>query len=280
MNTNAHGAKSRHAGSPNSTEIYAHVASEGVAEMRRPSVSLFWSALAAGLLISFSLVGKAALQAGLHGIPGAHVLESLGYTLGFVLVILSRLQLFTENTISPVLPTIAVPSVRNLRSLGRIWCISFGANLLGTCIMALLFARLPLVTPEVLEAIRAISVTATEPSFGQLLVRGIPSGLLIATLVWMRPSAGGAFLGLIIIVTYFIALAEFSHVVVGSCEVFFLAWSGHSAILPMLYGNILPTLIGNMIGGTGLFALISWAQIRAEVEETVQELRSRAEENP
>ncbi len=261
---------------PDSTQIYAEVAREGIEEMERPTSSLLWSGIAAGLLISMSLLFKAVLRHETTDIPAAHVIEAFGYTFGFVLVIFARLQLFTENTISPVLPTIAVPSFRNIRNLGRVWVASLAGNLVGTCIIALLFAKTTMITPETLKAMLEISHHVKDIGFMDSLLKGIPAGLLIAALVWMRPSAGGSFLGLVILVTYLIAIADFTHVIVGSCEIFLLAWSGEGKIVDMMAMNIFPTLIGNLIGGTGLFAVISWAQIRSEVAGPVRLLRKKA----
>lgn len=258
-------------------EIYIEVAREGIEEMHRPSVSLFWSAIAAGFLISFSLVTKAALHVETSDIPAGYAIESLGYTIGFILVIYCRLQLFTENTITPVLPTIAVPSAKNIGNLSRVWGISLGANFIGTGIMALMFAATPIVTPETLDAMLYISGKVAEMSFMESLIKGLPSGLLIAALVWMRPSSGESFLGLIFLVTYVIAIGDFTHVVVGSCEIFLLAWTGEGALGAMMLSNILPTLIGNVIGGTVLFALIAWVQIRRELKATVAKLREEAD---
>lgn len=258
-------------------ETFVAVAREGHEEMNRPSTSLFWSAVAAGLLISFSLLFKALLRAEVHGMPTAHAIESFGYTIGFVFVILARLQLFTENTISPVLPTISVPSRKNIYNTGRVWVLSLTGNLVGTCLIALLFARTAMVPQESLEAMIEISREVADISFGNSLVRGIPAGLLIGALVWMKPRAGGSVISLIILVTYLIALADFTHVIVGSCEMFLLAWSGNGNVLGLLWNNVFPTLIGNLIGGTGLFALLSWAQIRDEVRKEVATLRARAD---
>ena len=260
-----------------SPEIYAEVAREGIEEMARPSVSLFWSAIAAGFLISFSLLLKAVLHVEVDDLPAGHAIESLGYTIGFILVIYCRLQLFTENTITPVLPTIANPSARNMGNLGRVWGISLCANFVGTAIMALFFAKTPMVTPETLEAMLSISREVAGLSFLDSLIKGLPSGLLIAALVWMRPSSGENFLGLILLVTYVIAVADFTHVVVGSCEIFLLAWSGQGALGVMMLTNILPTMIGNVIGGPVLFALIAWAQIRRELKATVNRLHDESD---
>lgn len=260
-----------------SPEIYIEVAREGIEEMQRPSISLFWSAIAAGFLISFSLIAKAALHVETYDLPAGYAIESMGYTIGFILVIYCRLQLFTENTITPVLPTIAAPSARNLGNLGRVWGISLSANFIGTAIMAALFAFTPVVTPETLEAMIYISEKVAAMGFMESLVKGLPSGLLIAALVWMRPSSGESFLGLVFLITYVIAIGDFTHVVVGSCEIFLLAWSGQGALAEMALTNILPTLLGNVIGGTVLFALIAWVQIRRELRATVTKLREEAE---
>jgi len=257
---------------PTSPEIYIEIAREGIEEMGRPLGSLFWSAVAAGLLVSFSLVAKAVLHADVGDRPLGHAIESFGYTIGFILVIFCRLQLFTENTITPVLPTIAVPSTENFMNLTRVWTVSLGANFIGTAAMALLFVATPIVTPETLDAMVSISEKVAELTFTESLVKGMPSGLLIAALVWMRPSSGNNFLWLVFLMTYVIAVGNFTHVVVGSCEIFLLAWQGE-ALGPMLVGNVLPTLLGNVIGGTALFALIVWAQVKDEMKETVRRLR-------
>ena len=256
-----------------SPEIYVEIAREGIEEMARPSVSLFWSAIAAGFLISFSLLFKAVLYVEADGLPASHAIESLGYTFGFILVIYSRLQLFTENTITPVLPTVVNPSKQNIGNLSRVWGISLTANFIGTGLMALIFAKTTMASPETLAAMLKISHEVAELGFMPSLIKGLPSGLLIAALVWMRPSSGESFLGLIFLVTYVIGIAGFTHVVVGSCEMFLLAWSGEAPISELAVNSILPTLIGNIIGGTVLFSLIAWAQIREELQETIAKLR-------
>ncbi|KWV92710.1 formate/nitrite transporter family protein [Erythrobacter sp. YT30] len=260
---------------PTSPEIYIEIAREGIEEMSRPTLSLFWSAVAAGILVSFSFVAKAVLHADVGDMPLGHAIESLGYTIGFILVIFCRLQLFTENTITPVLPAIAAPSSSNFLNMGRVWGISLVANFIGTAIMAWLFMSTPIVTPETLEAMIAISKKVESLSFAESLARGMPSGLLIAALVWMRPSSGNNFLWLVFLMTYVIAVGDFTHVVVGSCEIFLLAWRGDHSLMAMGLDNILPTLLGNVIGGTALFALLAWAQVKNELKDTIRRLRSQ-----
>ncbi len=84
--------------------VYQIVRQEGQEQMERPAVSLWWSGFAGGLSISFSLLGQAALVRALPDAPWAPLVSSFGYSIGFLMVILARQQLFTETTITVVLP--------------------------------------------------------------------------------------------------------------------------------------------------------------------------------
>ncbi len=86
--------------------IYETVLREGEEELTRPVASLWWSGLAAGLSIGFSLVAQGLLEAHLPEAGWKPVVTKLGYSAGFLLVILGRQQLFTENTVTAVLPAI------------------------------------------------------------------------------------------------------------------------------------------------------------------------------
>jgi formate/nitrite transporter FocA (FNT family) len=90
--------------------IYETIRREGEEELERPGLSLALSGLMAGIAIGFSVVGEAMLRAYLPDQPWRHLVESFGYTFGFVIIIMARLQLFTENTMSPVLPLLIAPS--------------------------------------------------------------------------------------------------------------------------------------------------------------------------
>ncbi|WP_208613166.1 formate/nitrite transporter family protein, partial [Pantoea wallisii] len=84
--------------------IHEEIRQDGEKELERDGMALLWSAVAAGLSMSASLMAKGIFQVHLEGVPGAFLLENLGYTFGFVIVIMARQQLFTENTVTAVLP--------------------------------------------------------------------------------------------------------------------------------------------------------------------------------
>ncbi|MEO0714895.1 MAG: formate/nitrite transporter family protein, partial [Pseudomonadota bacterium] len=96
-------------------------------------------------------------------------------------------------------------------------------------------------------------------------LRALPAGFIIAGLVWMLPSAKGSEFWMIFTFIYLIALGDFAHVIVGSVELFALVWAGDVGLGKVAAANILPALLGNITGGTGLFALLAWAQVREEI---------------
>lgn len=245
--------------------IYEVVRQQGIEEMERPNSSLLWSGVAAGLAISASVTSKGALEYLLGDMPGGKVISNFGYTVGFLLVIVGRFQLFTENTITVILPLLAKFTPKTLASAVRVWSVVLVANLIGTAIVAALSIYVGLLPPGVLEGSLKVSRHLAEYSAWQNLIYGAPSGFLIAGLVWANANTEGSGFWMIVVVTYVIALCGFTHVVAGSTEYFMLMMNGEMSLLNGFGVGILPTLVGNIIGGTGLFAFIAYAQVREEI---------------
>jgi formate/nitrite transporter FocA (FNT family) len=251
--------------SPRTPVIYEIVRRLGDEEMDRPITSLWWSGVAAGLSISFSLLAQAILQSHLPETSWTPLVASLGYPVGFVMVVLSRQQLFTESTVTAVLTVMADLTLTSLARLGRLWSVVLVANMAGTLVAALLCTFTPVLTPELKAAMLDIAGQITNHSWIEMMVRAIASGFLIATLVWLLPSAAAAQFHVIVVITYLIAAAGFMHIVAGSVEAFFLVLNGHLGVQPMITDFFVPVLIGNIIGGTALFALIAYAQVMKEM---------------
>ncbi len=251
--------------SPPTPVIYEVVRRLGEEEMARPLVSLWWSGVAAGLSISFSLLSQAILQSHLPDAPWRPLVTSLGYTVGFVMVVLSRQQLFTENTITVVLPVMAEPTLRNLRKLARMWSVVFAANMAGTLFAAAISIFTPALTPELRDGMVSISLHLLDHGWIEMVFKGIAAGFLIAAMVWLLPGAESAQFHVVVLMTYLIAAGGFMHIVAGSIEAFLLALHGDLGVWPMLADFFAPVLIGNVIGGTALFALIAYAQVMKEI---------------
>jgi formate/nitrite transporter FocA (FNT family) len=86
--------------------IHEIIREEGEAELRRPASALAWSGLASGLSMGFSFLTQALLRSSLPEEPWRHLIDSFGYSVGFIIVVLGRQQLFTESTLTAVLPVL------------------------------------------------------------------------------------------------------------------------------------------------------------------------------
>jgi formate-nitrite transporter family protein len=111
----------------------------------------------------------------------------------------------------------------------------------------------------------SISRHMVELGWVEMFFRGISAGFLIAAMVWLLPSAEGAQFHMITLMTYLIAVGGFTHIVAGSVEAFLLVINGEASPVSMLAGFMVPTLLGNIVGGTVLFAVISYAQGMEEI---------------
>nr|WP_281415082.1 formate/nitrite transporter family protein [Azospirillum picis] len=237
---------------------------EGQQELERPASSLLWSGLAAGLSMGFSMVGEALITTHLPDEPWRPLIASFGYCFGFLIVILGRQQLFTENTLTVILPLLHRWSTRSLLQVLRLWVLVFAANIAGT----LLFAAFAAGTEAFSEPMRAAFVelgkTAARSGFMTTLLHGVLAGWLIALLVWITPAVGQARFFVIVALTWLIALGKFAHVVAGSAEVSLAVMAGPIGWGDYAFGFLLPSLIGNVLGGVGLVALINHAQVRQD----------------
>src|SRR3954463_1106561 len=250
---------------PRTPVIYDVVRRYGEEEMARPAVSLWWSGLAAGLSMSLSALPQAILQRHLPAADGRPLLTGLGYPVGFVMVVLARQQLFTENTITVMLPIIRAPSWRNIGRGGRMWAIVLAANLAGTALAALFCTFTPVLEGGVRDAMLDISRESMQHDWLPMLLHGITAGFLMAAMVWLIPAAGTAQFYVIVLMTYLIGISGSTHIVAGSVESFLLVGNGELGVAQMLGGFTVPVLIGNILGGTVLFALLSYAQVMREI---------------
>lgn len=247
-----------------SQTIYEIISREGAEELSRPMSSLAWSGYAAGICICFSVFTMAHLYQSLPHDAASMLLIKLGYVVGFLIVITARLQLFTENTITVILPLLDKLSARNIGRTLKLWGVVFATNMLGTfSVAAMIILTKDLSTPYV-EALFSVSRHAVEQPIIDIFLNGIPAGFLIAVLVWMMPSAKGSEFVLITVMIFLIALGDYSHVIAGSFEAFLLMLSGNVAISDAL-AYIGAAGLGNILGGSGVFTLLAYAQVKDEI---------------
>lgn len=252
-------AKERSSVTPN--VIHEAVRREGEEELKRTNAALAWSGLAAGLSMGFSLIAEGLLRSKLPDASWRPLITKLGYSAGFLLVILGRQQLFTENTLTPMLPLFHRKNGQTLLNVARLWTVVLLANMVGALLISLMLAKTAAFSPDVHTAFNEIATESLNVGFGLVLLRGIFAGWLIAMLVWMLPFAEAARFFVIVGMTWLVGLGGFSHVVAGSVEVMFLGWGGVAPWHQVVGAYILPALVGNILGGVTLVAVVNHAQV-------------------
>lgn len=249
---------------PRAAVLHEIIRYQGDQELERTIAALWWSALAAGLSMGLSMMAMGLFYARLPDDDSSQVIASLGYSAGFLAVILARQQLFTENTLTAVLPVMTTPTFNNFGRLLRLWTVVLLGNLAGTVLVSYVMLHLPIFDTKADAAFLDIGRKVLENEWGQMFAKGIISGWMIATMVWMIPSMEHAKIWIILMITYLMALGDFTHIVVGSVEISYLVWAGEIGWNVFWLDFAAPTLVGNIIGGSFIFALISHAQVRSD----------------
>jgi formate-nitrite transporter family protein len=248
-------------------EIHENILRPAEHEIRRPAAALLWSSLASGLVIGFSPLA-AAFASEVAAEPYAHAAAAAAYPLGFIFVIMARSELFTENTLVPVVPFLERRDRETFGRLVRMWVLLLAGNLAGAIIFGLALAHTPILEPAVESELLRISREATSGGFGRILYAGVFAGWLIALLAWLLASTRStpAQIILIWLCTAPIAALDFRHSIAGSIEAFYRAGIGDASWSGMLGEFVVPSVLGNAIGGVLLVALLNYGQVAADRE--------------
>jgi formate/nitrite transporter FocA (FNT family) len=250
-------------------EIHDNILEPGEKELERPTAALAWSALASGLVIGFSFIGGA-YAASLTTDPVLrHAAFSAVYPLGFIFVVMARSELFTENTLVPVIPFLEHRDARRFRELLRVWAVLLVGNLVGALIFGWTLARTPMVEASLHPELARISLQALSASFGEVLYLAVFAGWLIALLAWLLGSthSTAAQIAMIWLCTAPIGALHFRHSIAGAVEAFYAAAAGGVGWGHAIGGFVVPAVVGNAIGGVLLVALLNHGQVMAEKKE-------------
>ena len=243
--------------------VYRAILKESNEELERPSLALAWSGLAAGLSMGFSLVLEGLIRSRMPDQPWRDLVAKLGYTVGFVILILSRQQLFTENTLTPILSLLKERDLPTLRNVARLWAVLLVTNLLGAVAIAYVLQRSRVFTEQEKAAFLKISSEAMEPGVRALFFKAVFAGWLIALMVWMLPVAETGRITVVIIIPYIVGLGGLSHIVIGSIYSFYTI-AAHEHTWAEYFAHFAwPVLLGNCIGGVTLVAVVNYAQATA-----------------
>lgn len=255
---------------PNAYTLHEVIRLDGDEELRRNGLALFLSAFSAGLTIALSLIVPGVLKALLPDAGWTRVVTTMGYAVGFLVVVLGRQQLFTENTVTPILPLLHDRSAKTAWRVLRLWGIVLCGNILATLAIATVLAHAGAFEPPVLHAFSQISHDAIAHDFAATFVKAVFAGWMIALMVWFLPASGSAAPFMIMLMTWLVSLCGLAHVVAGSVEAFYLVVTGAASIGDYVGRFFVPTLVGNAFGGVTLVAVLNYGQVAPQVEEVRQ----------
>ena len=259
-------AEAHERSAPTGGVVYAAINQEGEDELSRATAALGWSGLAAGMSMGFPFVVEGLLATALPSSSWAPLVSKLGYSVGFLIVVLGRQQLFTENTLTVMLPLLRHRDRHVARNVARLWSIVFAANLVGAFLFALVAGRTSVFPTQVHETLSRVAHQAVSEPFGTMLLRGVFAGWLIALMVWLLPYAESARIWVIMLLAYVIGVGHFPHVIAGAVDTFYLVATGQLGLGGAFYRFVIPTLLGNVIGGVSLVAALAHAQFVASEE--------------
>jgi formate/nitrite transporter FocA (FNT family) len=248
---------------PSAKVVHEAIRLEGTEELERPFMSIWWSGVAAGLTMGASMIGQGVLAARLPAAPWRELVSSFGYSLGFIFVTMGRQQLFTETTLTVMLPFLH--GTHRMSEVARYWAIVFVANVIATFLFAAAASIPHLFPADVVNSFNELASNAVAPGFAGVLVKAVFAGWLIALMVWLMPGASSAKVFVIVGVTWLIGVAQFSHVIAGSVETAFGAINGAIGWSDYGIGFVVPALIGNSVGGVVFVALLNHAQVKEEI---------------
>ena len=243
-------------------EIHDNVSEAAKEELDRPASELIWSALASGLLLGFSFLFVAFLTSLVP--PAYHTpATAIAYPLGFFYVVHARHQLFTENTLEPVIPLLEKRDGKTLRQLLRLWGIVLPLNLIGALIFAEVLAHTQVVEPKLLTPLLDAARVSTEGGAQLVFYKGIWAGWLIALMAWLIAATHDTTAQIILIwlTTAPIAAFGFRHSIAGAVEAFYRAIVGDAPWSQMIFGFEIPAILGNIVGGVVLVALVNHGQV-------------------
>jgi formate/nitrite transporter FocA (FNT family) len=260
---------------PSAEDIYKQVAKNAQEELKRSSVSLAISGLTGGIFMGLSALGVGVILAHLGGGPGAYVVSRMFYPLGFIVVILGRSQLFTENTLYPVALVLTEP--QQIWNTMRLWATVLPANVVGAFVFAMLAGLTRAIPADVVQAIAGLGLAAVHQPASTIFWSGVVGGWIIATAAWLV-SGSHSITGSVMVIwmlTFVVGLGNFAHCIATSGEILTavlthqLAWAAY----PRWFG---PALAGNICGGVIMVTLLEYGQAilsKQAVDEVIGEVK-------
>jgi len=242
-------------------EIFRAAVENAREEVKRSPRTLAFSGVAGGMTLGLTGLSVAAV----HSLIGHGGWQDLAayviYPIGFIAVIIGRAQLFTENTLYPVV--LILDERRYFLETLRLWVIVFASNILGAFFFSLLAIRTSALSPHFAGELINLGLNAFSGSFSHFFWSGIFGGWLIALVAWMVTASHWTIGQLVMVwlLTFVVGIGHFAHCIVTSGEILCAVVAG-SVPAHTYFSWLLPATLGNLVGGVVIVSLLNYGQVR------------------
>ena len=245
---------------PSAQEIFEQVANNARQELKRSTSALAISGFAGGIFMGLSAMGNAIALAMLGTTTKIQFIAKMFYPIGFIVVILGRAQLFTENTLYPV--ALVLAEKKHFWNTMRLWFTVLPSNVLGALAFAALASLTNALNPEVVHALAGLGMDALHREPSAIFWSGVMGGWIIALAAWLV-SGSHSITGSVMIIwilTFVVGLGNFAHCIAASGEVLTAVLTGQTP-WESYFRWLLPAVSGNICGGVGMVTLLEYGQV-------------------
>lgn len=250
-------------------EIFAGAMEAGGRRLYRSWLEMALSGLIAGINVAFGALA-ASTAAGLAepfvGESASTLIGAIFFPIGFIFLAIGKAELFTENFLLPVAAVLErkAPAVLLL----KLWSLTLAFNMIGALFFSFLTSRAhdAILRPATSHHIDVVALSKVSHGFEATMIAGILAGMLITTMTWLLLACDNwiSKIAVIWMVGFLINLNGFNHIVVNSFEIFYSMFSiGQITIMEWITKYAVPTIIGNLIGGTLFVTMLVYMQAKA-----------------
>jgi formate/nitrite transporter FocA (FNT family) len=247
-------------------EIFEEVVKNAREELSRPMLAMLFSGFAGGIGMGLTGLSVALALSYLGNSPTAHFISFCFYPIGFIVVIIGRAQLFTENTLFPIV--LVLDERKHVLATLKLWVTVFVSNVAGAVFFGWLVMKTGALSPNFADALAGLGTEAVEGHFTLIFAKGVIGGWLIALVAWMVTASHWT-IGQVAItwmLTFIVGAGHFSHCIASSAEIVAAIMSGHTHF-SNYFGWLLPATLGNIVGGVFIVSVLNYGQVRIGSEE-------------
>jgi formate/nitrite transporter FocA (FNT family) len=249
---------------PTAPQIFDAAKKNAREELQRSVRTLAFSGLAGGLAMGLTGLSVASMRSILGTGSWEELVSFLVYPIGFIAVIIGRAQLFTENTLYPVVLVLDEPrKLRvNLIKMLRLWGVVFAANVCGAYLFALLAIRSSALSTDIARELVKLGTEAVNHPTGHIFWSGVIGGWLIALVAWMVTASQWT-IGQVIMIwllAFVVGIGKFAHCIATSGEILSAVEGGSLAAGSYFHWLLFATL-GNIAGGVVIVSVLNYGQV-------------------